>query len=212
MRKGNVKIPISHHIRLCTYHNRKRFKVLWQALCPRPPLLLLFFPRCCWRLRQRWVTVLLSIPKGACLITYNLPCNETVCLFSAVFVYHNSLFELEASTTAPTGKHQVLNAIPRHACLSNLRSNECQSLSPGGPFCHVCVYEPTLAFWWLHLRDLPKCVCFFPKVVPTVSALGLFTSKCFCDSPKQHETPCSLFPFLFFFSSLFVTRKAAFVI
>jgi len=51
-------------------------------------------------------------------------------------------------------------------------------------------------FWWLHLRDLPKWVCFFPKVLSRVSALGLFTSKCFCDSPKQqHKTPCFKFPF-----------------
>lgn len=53
-------------------------------------------------------------------------------------------------------------------------------------------------FWWLHLRDLPKCVCFFPKVVPRVSALGLFTSKCFCDSSMQRESQCFLFPFFFF--------------
>lgn len=28
----------------------------------------------------------------------------TLCLFSVVFVYHNSLFELEASTIVPTGE------------------------------------------------------------------------------------------------------------
>lgn len=54
-------------------------------------------------------------------------------------------------------------------------------------------------FWWLHLRDLPKCVCFFPKVVPRVSALGLFTSKCFCDSPKQLESQCFSVSFLFIY-------------
>lgn len=82
------------------------------------------------------------------------------CMFSAVFVYHNSLFELEASTTVPTGKHQVLNAIPRHACLSNLRSNECHSSSPGGPLCHVSVYKPTLLLMAPPERFAQMCLLF----------------------------------------------------
>lgn len=53
-------------------------------------------------------------------------------------------------------------------------------------------------FWWLHLRDLPKCVSVFPKVVFRVSAQGLFTSKC-CDSHKKHKSQW----FLFLFSSSF---------
>lgn len=157
-----------YHIGLCTEHYRERYCALEQNLTikalllnpiftPYSSLFLLFFPHC-WR--QRWVAVLLCIPKGPSLIIHSLPCNVRACLFSAVFVYHNSLFDLEASTTVPTGKHQVLNAIPRHACLSNLRSNECHSSSPGGPFCHISVYVPTLLLMAPPERFAQMCLLF----------------------------------------------------
>lgn len=61
------------------------------------------------------------------------------------------------------------------------------------------VYKPTLLLMAPPERFAQMCRLFFPKAVPRVSAVGLFTSKCFCDSPKQHGSLCFLFPFFSFF-------------
>lgn len=150
-------------------------------------------------------------PKRPSFHRTQLPVHCTACLFLYSLVYHNSLFELESSNTVPTGKHQVINAIPGMLVwVIYAQTNVAPRLQVVLSTTSLCTSRQ--CFWWLHLRDLPKCVCFFPKVVSRVSALGLFTSKCFCDSPKRHESQCFLFPFYYFFSSLFVSRNTAFVI
>lgn len=137
-------------------------------------------------------------PKRPSFHRTQLPMHCTACLFLYSLVYHNSLFELESSNTVPTGKHQVINAIPGMLVwVIYAQTNVAPRLQVVLSAMSLCTSRQ--CFWWLHLRDLPKCVCFFPKVVSRVSALGLFTSKCFCDSPKQHESQCFLFPFYYFF-------------
>lgn len=59
-------------------------------------------------------------------------CACVVCVvffFFSLFVYRNRASELEAPAAAPTGgAHQVLNATPWHACLTNSRSNGVSAL------------------------------------------------------------------------------------
>lgn len=179
------------------------------TVTPNSSLLLHFFPHC---KRQIWVSTL--HPKRPSSHCTQLPKHCTVCLFLYSLVYHNSLFELEPSNTLPFGKHQVINAIPGMLVwVIYAQTNVAPRLQVVLSATSLCTSRQ--CFWWLHLRDLPKCVCSPPsKVVSRVSALGLFTSKCFCDSPKQHESQCFFFtsPFLFPFYFLFVSRNTAFVI